>query len=231
MHPEVAWVRGHHFLTTRLGPAAVVVDLGAHRGEFSGELVRLFGCRSIAVEPVEELIRAAPANPLITVVPQAIAATDGPIQLHLKENPEAHSLLAHAPGAGAGDRTVVGTTWASLCRRFGIERVALLKVDIEGGELALLRTMSAQQLLAIEQLTVEFHPEVLGGLAEIGQVMERLEASGFWPIRFSRGYGDVLFVNRAAFGLSLAHGLWLRHVVRNGLGLKRMVCRWAGRAP
>ncbi|MGH8131328.1 MAG: FkbM family methyltransferase [Steroidobacteraceae bacterium] len=227
---EVAWIRGHHFLTGRLDASSSVVDLGAHRGEFSAELARRFGCRCFALEPVEELIREAPPHPRITVVPEAIAAADGPIVLHLKRNPEANSLLAQAPGDSAGDRTVAGTSWSSLQRRLGLDRVALLKVDIEGAELELLQALTPQELAAIEQLTVEFHAEALGGVAGIRQVVGRLRAMGFWAVRFSRGYGDVLFVNQAAFQLSLAQRLWLRHAIRNWLGFLRRARRWAGRA-
>jgi FkbM family methyltransferase len=226
--PSVAWVRGHHFLTARLGASSTVVDLGAHRGEFSAELARRFGCRCVALEPVGALIRAAPADSRISIMQEAIAPVDGPVTLHLKQNPEANTLLAH--GADAGELTVQGTTWASLRRRAGLARVALLKVDVEGAELDLLRSLEPNDLRAIEQITVEFHPELLGGTAEVRQAIARLEALEFWPVRFSRGYGDVLLVNQSVFRLSLAQKLWLRHGIRNWLGLKRVVRRWTGRA-
>lgn len=222
---NVAWVRGHHFLTSRLGAASVVVDLGAHRGEFSAELVRRFACRCVALEPVATLI-GRPDDLRIEVRHEAIASRDGPVVLHLKQNPEATTLLDSAD-ADAGDVTVAGTTWRSLCQRAGLERIALLKIDVEGAEVDLLRAMTAAELGAIEQLTVEFHPE-LTGVRAVRDILARLRSLGFWVVRFSRGYGDVLVLNPAVFGLGIGHRLWLRFVTRNWLGLKRVVRRWAG---
>jgi FkbM family methyltransferase len=231
MPPAVAWVRGHHFLTARLGPSSVVVDLGAHRGEFSAELAHRFGCKCVAVEPVETLIRDMRGDPRIQVMHEAVSAGNGPVVLHLKQNPEANTLLPATAAVDVGTVTVAGTTWSSLRRRAGFDGVGLLKVDIEGAELGLLQSLTAEELQNIEQLTVEFHPEVLGGDGGVRDAIARLKAMNFWPVRFSRGYGDVLFVNQAVFHLSLAQRLWLRHVVRNRLGLKRIARRWAGRAP
>lgn len=228
MSLDVASVRGHHFLTARLGTAAVVVDLGAHRGEFSAEISKRFGCRCVALEPVGALIGVV-VDPRINVMQEAIALKDGPVVLHLSRNPEAHTLLPDARRTSAGELTVRGTTWASLRQRAGLNEIALLKVDIEGAEVGLLRAMTEPELRAIEQLTVEFHPEITG-IAPIREAVARLEALGFWPVRFSRGYGDVLFVNQAAFGLGQLQRLWLRHGVRNWLGVKRIVRRWMERA-
>ena len=227
---DVAWVRGHHFLTARLGPSATVVDLGAHRGEFSLEVARRFGCHCLAVEPVAGLTAALAGEARIRVLHAAIAPADGPVVLHLKQNPEANTLLAGSAGPGAGELSVTGQTWSSLRRRAGLEAVGLLKVDVEGAEVDLLRGMSAGELRAIEQITVEFHPEVTG-MGPVRDVVARLEGLGFWSVRFARGYGDVLFVNQATFGLTLFQRLWLRHAVRNWLGLKRIARRWAGAAP
>jgi FkbM family methyltransferase len=226
----IACVRGHHFLTSRLDASATVVDLGAHRGEFSAGIARRFGCHCLALEPVAELLAATGGDPRIRVLHAAIAAVDGPVALHLKRNPEASTLVAGSAGEDAGERAVAGTTWSSLRQRAGLGQVALLKIDVEGAEVDLLRAMSPADLQAIEQLAVEFHPDVTG-MGPIREVVARLGALGFWTVRFSRGYGDVLFVNQAVFALGLPRRLWLRHVVRNWLGIQRILRRWAGRAP
>src|SRR2546430_10438031 len=46
------------FPYTTLFRSSVVVDLGAHKGEFAGEVVRRFGCRGIAVEANPAMVEA-----------------------------------------------------------------------------------------------------------------------------------------------------------------------------
>jgi FkbM family methyltransferase len=226
---DVAWVRGHHFLANGLDANSVVVDLGAHRGQFSLELARRLGCRCVAVEPVAALIAEAGGDPRIRIVNAAMAPQDGPVVLRLQQNPEANTLLPEGAAAGIGELRVPGTTWPSLRQGAGLQRVALLKVDIEGAEVELLQTMTAPELAAIDQITVEFHPDLTGPTA-VRETIARVEAQGFWSVPFSRGYGDVLLLNQATFHLNAPQRLWLRHAVRNWLGLKRIARRWLGRA-
>ena len=48
-------------------------------------------------------------------------------------------------------------SWKSFCKRFNIDTIAILKINIEGGEYSLLQSMDSNDFAKIEQITVSFH--------------------------------------------------------------------------
>ena len=224
-HSTLAYLRGHHFLADGLGANSTVVDLGAHKGEFSSEVVRQWGCECIAVEPVLSLCEQIPSNARIKVVHGAVADADQPTLLYTNQNPEANSLVPGFEGAHAVPITVPGITWQGLVKQFDIHEVALLKVDIEGAEIQLLNGMSTAELARIGQISVEFHDFMRAcTTADVEKAISRLARCGFWAIRFSRGFGDVLLINLRVIHLSIVERLLLWHE-RNVRGLQRIVGR------
>ena len=90
---------------------------------------------------------------------------------------------------------------------FELEKVDVLKLDIEGAELDVLESIPDSLLRKIDQITVEFHDFIPGyaTLNRIEQTRGRLEASGFLCCVVSlRTFGDVLFVDRGRFELGRA---------------------------
>jgi Methyltransferase FkbM domain len=88
----------------------------------------------------------------------------------------------------AGDRVVelpcTTTTLSEVLRDYAIERVDLLKIDVEGAELDVLRGIEADDWRKIAQIAAEIH-DVEGRL---GTVCRMLEGGGFhvdveqeWP--------------------------------------------------
>src|SRR6516165_9318324 len=89
----------------------------------------------------------------------------------------------------------------SLLAEFRAPRIDLLKMDIEGAEVGILRSLSRATLRAIGQITVEFHSDPVFGFdlhREVEDVIRSLQRQGFLSLDFSgRARLDVLFVNRA----------------------------------
>ena len=137
----------------------MVIDGGANVGGFSRGMVDRFGCLCYAVEPVPELFARIPEDPRVRRFPLALGGGDGEVVLHLSGNPEANSADP-AIAAGFGSRGTLVASLASLesfLTRAGLDGADLLKLDIEGSEIALLENAGEATLRRIGQITVEFH--------------------------------------------------------------------------
>jgi FkbM family methyltransferase len=211
---QMLTVREHTFMPAPLSGSSIVVDLGAHKGEFSREIVARFGCRCIAVEANPTLIPQVKAVAGVEVVWGAISGEDGELELHLSNNPEASTVLGDRCTVPSGERVKVpALRLERLLREKGVTRVDLLKVDIEGAEIAMFRSLGDVELGRIQQISLEFHD--FCGLVkspEVHEVCDRLEGLGFEGMRFGRSNMNWLFVQRTAVGR--IPRLYLKHVVR-----------------
>lgn len=104
-----------------------------------------------------------------------------------------------------------GITFESFVKANNIDRIGLLKVDIEGSEEHLFDFTSDDLLRKINQISVEFHDFVPGAIStkKVEQIIKRLGFLGFYCIPFSymhprKLYSDVLFIQRRASGISLS---------------------------
>lgn len=133
----------------------IVLDIGAHLGIFALPAAKR-GAQVIAIEagPINaRFLRAsASANDFarLTVVQAAAGNTDGPVRFR-EHGPWGHQ----SPNVYVDDVAVVpGRTVTGILAEHGVERVDLIKLDIEGGELdvladleAMLRADSAPELV------------------------------------------------------------------------------------
>jgi len=226
--PRVHRVAGHSFLVRGLAPGATVVDGGANLGAFAQPLTQRFGASVICLEPVPKLADALAAGGL-TTWRLALASTPGPVRLRLYQGTCA-SLDAGPRADQVGEIEVAGLDLAGLLARLGEPAsVALLKLDIEGPESALLLAAEPALLRRFRQITVEFHDFLDPRLAPaVVAAIRHVEAAGFHGFRFSRDNSDWLFVNAGDLPLSgLARG-YLRHPYRLARGLLRRIARRLG---
>lgn len=206
---NIVTIRGHTFLADSLDEGSVVVDLGAHNGEFSREVHRRFNCQCHMVEALPDLFAQIATDSALHKYHYAMTGTDGPVTLFVSANPEANSITKTV--ASATDSVQVeGLSLASFMQRTGLKHIDLLKVDIEGAEIALLESASTDVLAAIDQITVEFH-DFIPGLIDSNQVesiKRKLNESKFYGIKFSHHMNtDVLFINQR-FGRIGRLGYW-----------------------
>lgn len=220
----IARVAGHSFLLRPLRqPGAVAIDGGANLGGFARPLARR--CRVLCVEPVPALAEGL-RQAGFAVERAALAERDGRARLELFQGTCA-SLAAEGRDDRVAAIEVETLTLESLLARHGLRQVALLKLDIEGPESAILLQASAELLARIDQITVEFHDFLYPALApEVDRAIARMEAAGFACFRFSRDRSDVLFVNRERVPLGALRRWFLRGPYR----LARGSLRWLVRA-
>ena len=132
----------YEFVRRLVAPGSLFVDVGAGIGTFSLVAAR-HGARVHAFEPhpgnaatiagnvQRNLARPIPGE--ITVHAAAVSDRDGAAELELDPCWFRHRLAA-AHAASAMTTTVPTTTLATFCANASIDRIDLLKVDVEGHE-------------------------------------------------------------------------------------------------
>jgi|GEM_PF-833138 FkbM family methyltransferase len=165
----------------------LIFDVGANDGSDSWYYLSK-GFRVVAVEAIPALADALGGTLAaqidagrLVIERQAIADADGEVAFTINEDWTEWSSLFSASKASAGkatEITVPACTLAGLIARHGVPYY--VKIDIEGGELAAVRSLAT---LAPEQLppliSVEINPWW-------PQVLERLRAMGYVGFQMSR---------------------------------------------
>lgn len=122
-----------------LSPGDVFVDIGANCGLFTLFAARAVGPegRVLAIEPSPKMVRRirfnATANEAanVIVVQSAVGAEDGNATLYGGDHPGLASLCATVGGSGT---EVAVSPLLSLVERTNLNRIDVLKIDIEGYE-------------------------------------------------------------------------------------------------
>lgn len=215
-----ARISNHSFLPQLIDSNSIVVDLGAYDGDFSGEILRRFGCRVFAAEPVEELLSRVSPHPKLKLLPLAVGGQNQFVHLNVFAT-RCASVLPQKSAELKRNQPIEMVTLRELRRRAAIDRIDLLKIDIEGAEIGMFDDCTDEELRSIGQITVEFHaflfPEQQ---AAVSRIRRRMADIGFWVLPFSLDSTDVLFLNRRTGVSSLAIP-YLRTFVRYGRGIAR----------
>lgn len=165
---------------------AWIVDLGAHVGAFSRLACDTFPrARVLAVEMNAqnvEVLRKNVDEKRVRVVHAAVVGDREPrgvATLHGKSNTAGYHLVYD--GAVAGVPATMGASDErvridDLLERFGVDRIALMKIDIEGAEFDVVTTMSDEALARVDRIVMEVHPWAMPRGA-VEQISARLSAS------------------------------------------------------
>jgi FkbM family methyltransferase len=161
---EKIFVQGHYDFPEAMG-AATVVDLGAHVGLSAARFATLSpGARIIAIEPskrnLEWLVGNSAAFPGIALLRAAIGPNPWRLQI---ENPEdRNDSFRWVEGSDPERESVESMTLDDLFRRFDLDRIDLLKVDIEGAEIALFGEGDVGWLAKVRTIVIEMHGPAAG---------------------------------------------------------------------
>lgn len=173
-----------------------IVDIGAHVGSFTVWAARrALNARIFAVEPNPEtfqlLIENINRNGLqnrVNAVNAAVADAAGTVELELVE----HSLGTRIARKGRGTIEVRAETMHGLLAEAGIDELDVLKIDCEGMEYAVLKTMGPECFRRIKTLACEYHPVSGNDVSELDSV---LRSAGFHVKRPAAPLG-VLWATR-----------------------------------
>lgn len=220
-------IRGHTLFVPPLRGGAVVLDLGANRGDFAREVKARFGGSGYLVEANPDLAEQLRRDGSFPVIHGAVAATDGTVRFNVAENDEGSSVL-DLPKASSYQCTLRRTvevpsrTLESILAETGARRIDVLKMDIEGAEVDVLDRVPEALLAELGQITIEFHCDPVFGfdLREgVERVIRRLRGLGFLCLDFShRTRIDVLFINLRLCRVPwLTRAAWMMREDRPGL--------------
>lgn len=148
-----------------LGPAPVVIDIGANAGFFSLQVfARHPDAHIVAFEPlpahVALLRRQMARNPGLdlTIDPRAVCARAGTVELRFDRRDEFSVAASLFPRADAdGSLTVEATTLDDLFTAHAITRCDLLKLDCEGAEFEILHHCPEHIYAATDRIVLEVH--------------------------------------------------------------------------
>ncbi len=144
------------------GAAILIVDPTpraiAHFQEIAGRL----GCPSQrgyvhgGKQPPESCDLSNVGRGQMVLEPQALWTESAPVRFHKPANPDNVSNSITFSAGGADDFILVpATTLNEILARYAISSVAMLKMDIEGAEVDILKSIASWQILP-EQILVEF---------------------------------------------------------------------------
>ena len=223
----LATVKTNTFYARALNEGCVVVDLGANVGEFASAITTRFdGVTCHALEAVSSIFCQIPNTAHVQKYNLAISDRDGPVHLFVSTNRECNSIHGSiaATYARRSVEVCAGVTLQNFLDAQRIERIDLLKVDIEGSEELLFDSTQDRVLRNIRQITIEFHDFVPGSISSeaVSRIVTRLRSLGFYCIPFSYIYPDMLnadlhFIQCKACNVSLgdrACFLALRTILR-----------------
>lgn len=168
----------------------LIVDIGANAGFFAMYLQsRAPGIRIYCFEPgpdarnsLSENLRLNDCGVNITVYPYAIGAAEGSGILLNASNSMLRALAVSSGAAGGGD-SVTTITLAHALELCGDGEVALLKMDIEGGEVELVQGASPSTWSRVKRVAAEVHERMRPGSLQI--VLDALNQAGLDKIEVS----------------------------------------------
>jgi FkbM family methyltransferase len=228
---KVTRSQAHTLVSSLLDEDTLVVDCGVNKGSFSRWVVETFGCQVIGFEPDPRFFAKLPDLPKATFHQFAIAAREGNFELHLGTS-KCSSLFYASDGHEDSVRVETKRLPLFLSEQ-GVERIDLLKLDIEGAEVELLLTEDGRFFAEkVVQMTIEFHDHKdPNGIPDIKSALYRMRQHGFRVFPFTQwGYGDVLLVNERLVSLRAmdqASLLFSKYT----WGLRRLAYRMIGKNP
>jgi FkbM family methyltransferase len=160
-------------------PGDLVLDVGAHIGLFTLRILDAEPrCRVIAVEPSRENFACLKSNiallggkPELRLLNLGVGGSFGKIKM--REIPTNRSFDARTMPADQRDAAAVDVVpLAHLFSLAGEGPIALLKMDIEGGEYAAFSTADAKLFQRVERFAMEYHDNYVPGTLALLQ--ERL---------------------------------------------------------
>lgn len=161
--------------------APVIIDAGAHIGVSTLYFAKLFPtAQIIAIEPnpitreiLEKNVWNNRLEDRVTILPNALANQTGSASLYHLPNQQWQLNANLSPQAWNGDSLTQSTEVNTITLSSLITQpIDLVKLDIEGAELELLK-QARDTLSLIQQLWVEFHPTGKNSLIELVHLLEK----------------------------------------------------------
>jgi FkbM family methyltransferase len=166
------------------------VDIGlGFDADFSQAMLKRFPVQSYGFDPTRKHAPAlasiaAASSGRFKFVPAAVSTESGTLQFHESANNVSGSLLAAHPNVRGQQHetySVSAMTLDEILDQVPAERIALAKLDVEGIEYDVLKSVSDATLLRVPQWVIEFHHGVVQPFrfADTRRHVRRFERLGY----------------------------------------------------
>jgi len=173
-------------------PPSTVVDCGANIGLATRYLKQSFpGATVIAIEPDGENFDLLKKNIEGLTAMHALQAAVWPVDgwVDLRRDGLRHSAF-RTQEATDGEGSIEALSIPGIMKRFGLDRIGLLKIDIEGAEKELFSAADLNWLEKVDRIAIELHDIFKPGC---GDAFFKAMARSAWTYRF---YGEVVYCER-----------------------------------
>lgn len=195
-------------------PNPVILDIGANRGQTISFFIRYFPKASVyAFEPNEELINQLAERftklPGIVLINKAVSNIDGEQTFYQavldetstleKLNTESTYLQKKAMILGVNPKEIIKKSYnietvrlATFIKKMNLEKIDVLKIDVEGHEYKCLKGLSADSFSKINYIQLEYHnDDMYENKVSYTDIEEILLDNGFTlHKRIKHGFGD-----------------------------------------
>ena len=172
-----------------LNSDSLVIDAGcSYEADFSLFMIERYGVKAYGVDPTRkhkpalETLEESHKDHFF-YLPLAICAQNGSLIFHESRIHESGSIFNDHTNM-LRDETisyeVEAVTPATLLERIGVEKIDLLKLDLEGAEFDLLAQVQKEDLLPFRQIFVEFHHHAIRHFSENRHKTSGGTDQGFW---------------------------------------------------
>ena len=137
---------------------SIVFDVGGYSGDFAAELSERFGCKIYIFEPVPEFyqrcVNRFENNKKITCFNYGLSSANGFLDIGLAENASSFS----SPHATGETQKVQIRSIVECIKELNINKIDLMKINIEGGEFDVLPAIiRSEDIAKVHYLQVQFH--------------------------------------------------------------------------
>lgn len=162
-------------LSYPLNESSVVFDLGGYHGDFAAALHERYGCKIFVFEPVPEFFSKCVERfknaKNITCLNYGLSSHDEWLDISLAEN--ASSLVSSQTNGRTAKVQVRAIN--DVIRELGLERIDLIKINIEGGEFYVLPALiESGEVRHIQHIQVQFHNFVPNAADRRNEIRARL---------------------------------------------------------
>jgi len=180
----------NYLFNNNLSNNGVVVDVGcSHEAEFSLYMIEHYSQKAFAVDPTKKhrealTILEEQYSGRFVHLPLAVSAVDGYLTFHESKTNESGSILNSHVNVQNDETTeyeVESVSLRSLRKKTGVDKVEILKLDLEGAEYELLDSVEEDDLRSFNQIFVEFHHHAIDRYNEddTRRLVEKLVGYGF----------------------------------------------------
>lgn len=219
---KVENIKQHSYLENYINENSIILDLGSNKGEFSKEIVKKHDCKAYGIEANPNIIRNIESDK-IQIHNIAISNKNGKISINIPKDGDASTTFHEKSDSVEVDCITI----ERFMEKKDIEILDLLKIDIEGEEIKLIRGSIDTLTSCVKQISVEYHDFMDESLKkDVKKVDRMIRKNGFGRMKFSTNNGDILYwnknyieVGKVEYAIAIVIYKYLR-------GMKRIIKRW-----